>query len=65
VRPPGVTFDQPEQAVFTRVILMEDEAREGLFETAGRVRREALGIEGEVTVDVGYRAEVWKARRHR
>jgi SAM-dependent methyltransferase len=82
VIPPGMPFDQPEQAVFTWdvalnadeligllgtfswVILMDDEARERLFETARRVLRESLGIEGEVTVDVGYRAEAWKARRH-
>jgi SAM-dependent methyltransferase len=50
---------------FSWVILMDDEARERLFETARRVLRESLGIEGEVTVDIGYRAEVWKARRHR
>ena len=49
---------------FSWVILMEDEARERLFETARRVLRDALGISGDVTVDVGYRAEVFKARRH-
>lgn len=45
------------------VILMENEARERLFETARRVLRDALGVSGEVTVDIGYRAEVFKARR--
>ncbi len=49
---------------FSWVILMEDEARERLFETARRVLRDALGVSGDVTVDVGYRAEVFKARRH-
>lgn len=49
---------------FSWVILMEDGARARLFETTRRLLREALGIEGAVTVDVGYRAEVWKARRH-
>jgi SAM-dependent methyltransferase len=49
---------------FSWVILMEDEARERLFETARRVLRDALGVSGEATVDVGYRAEVFKARRH-
>ena len=80
--PPGVPFDQPEQAVFTWdvalnadeligllgtfswVILMEDEARARLFETARRVLCDALGVSGDVTVDIGYRAEAFKARRH-
>jgi SAM-dependent methyltransferase len=48
---------------FSWVILMEDEARERLFDTARRVLREALGVSGDVTVDIGYRAEVFKARR--
>ena len=30
----------------------------------GGLLRDAIGVEGDVTVDVGYRAEVWKARRH-
>ncbi len=49
---------------FSWVILMDDGARERLFETARRLLREELGVSGEVTVDVGYRAEVFKARRH-
>ncbi len=49
---------------FSWVILMQDEARAHLFETARRVLRDALGVEGDVTVDVGYRCEVWRARRH-
>jgi SAM-dependent methyltransferase len=49
---------------FSWVILMEDEARERLFDTARRVLRDALGVAGDVTVDIGYRAEVFKARRH-
>jgi SAM-dependent methyltransferase len=48
---------------FSWVILMEDDARVRLFDTARRLLRDALGIEGDVTVDVGYRAEVWRARR--
>ncbi len=48
---------------FSWVILMEDEARERLFETARRVLRDSLGVSGAVTVDIGYRAEVFKARR--
>ena len=49
---------------FSWVILMEDEARARLFETARRVLRDELGVSGDVTVDMPYRAEVWKARRH-
>ena len=49
---------------FSWVILMEDEARQRLFETARVALRDMLGVSGDVTVDVGYRAEVWKARRH-
>ena len=30
----------------------------------GACLRDALGVEGDVTVDVGYRCEVWRARRH-
>ncbi len=43
---------------------MEDEARVRFFETARRLLRDALGVSGDVTVDIGYRAEVFKARRH-
>jgi SAM-dependent methyltransferase len=49
---------------FSWVILMEDQARARLFETARRVLRDELGVSGDVTVDMPYRAEVWKARRH-
>ena len=49
---------------FSWVILMEDAARERLLETARSVLRDALGVSGDVTVDIGYRAEVFKARRH-
>ena len=49
---------------FSWVILMEDEARVRLFDTARRVLRDALGVSGDVTVDIGYRAEVFKVRRH-
>ena len=41
---------------FSWVILMDDTARERLFETARRVLKDALGVSGDVTVDVGYRA---------
>jgi Methyltransferase domain len=47
------------------VIVMADDKRERLLETARRVLRDALGVSGEVTVDIGYRAEVFRARRRR
>jgi SAM-dependent methyltransferase len=49
---------------FSWVLLMEEDARQRLYETARRVLRDMLGVEGDVTVDVGYRCEVWRARRH-
>ena len=49
---------------FSWVILMEDDARARLLQTARRVLRDMLGVSGDVTVDMPYRAEVWKARRH-
>ena len=49
---------------FSWVLLMEDEARERLLETARVALGDMFGVSGDVTVDVGYRAEVWKARRH-
>jgi SAM-dependent methyltransferase len=48
---------------FSWVILMEDSARERLMETARRALRDSFGVSGDVTVDIGYRAEVFKARR--
>jgi SAM-dependent methyltransferase len=49
---------------FSWVILMEADARQRLFDTARRLLRDALGVEGDVTVEVGYRCEVWRAPRH-
>ena len=51
-------------STFSWVILMEEAARERLFDTARRVLRDMLGVSGDVTVDMRYRAEVFKARRH-
>ncbi len=45
------------------VILMEEDARDSLFEVARSFLRDE-GLEGDLTQDVGYRAGVWKARRH-
>ncbi len=45
------------------VITLPDERRASLFTEARRLLRELMGIEGEVTVDVTFRADVWRARR--
>jgi SAM-dependent methyltransferase len=46
------------------VILMPEDDRQRLFDTARRLLRDALGVEGDTTLDLGYRTEVWRARRH-
>lgn len=48
---------------FSWVILMREEARNRLLETARRALHEMLGA-ADNTVEVGFRADVWKARRH-
>ncbi len=48
---------------FSWVILMEDDARARLLDAARRALRDMLGVDGDATVDVGYRADVWRARR--
>ncbi|HWF16069.1 MAG TPA: class I SAM-dependent methyltransferase [Acidimicrobiales bacterium] len=48
---------------FSWVIVMDDDARRGLYETARTLLRQD-GVVGDVTIDVGYSATVWKARRH-
>jgi SAM-dependent methyltransferase len=48
---------------FSWVILMEDDARSRLLETARRLLGEQLGVDGDATVELGFRADVWKARR--
>jgi SAM-dependent methyltransferase len=45
------------------VITMAPEDRDRLFAEARRLLRDLLGIEGEVTVDVAFRAEAWRSRR--
>jgi hypothetical protein len=48
---------------FSWVLLMREEARTRLLETARTVLDDMLGTTG-ATIDVGFRADVWKARRH-
>lgn len=47
---------------FSWIITMSDERRAEVFDTARRVLRDALGVSGDVTVDVQYRAEAWRTR---
>ena len=48
---------------FSWVLLMEDAARDRLLDAARSALRDMLGVEGDATVDVGYRADVYRARR--
>jgi len=48
---------------FSWVILMREEARNRLLETARRALHDMLGA-ADNTVEVGFRADVWKANRH-
>lgn len=47
---------------FSWVITMDEDKRRGLYEMA-RLLLQQEGIEGDATIDVGYGAQVWKARR--
>ena len=46
------------------VITMAEERREALIAETRRLLRDALGIEGDLTVDVAFRADAWRTRRH-
>jgi SAM-dependent methyltransferase len=47
---------------FSWIILMPEAQREKAFAEARRVLKEGLGVEGDVTVDVQYRADAWRTR---
>jgi SAM-dependent methyltransferase len=47
---------------FSWVITMDEATRAGVFEAARRMLR-AQGVEGEATVDLEYRSDVWRTRR--
>ena len=49
-------------ATFSWVINLADDEREALFTEARRLLKEFLGVEGEVTVDVDFRCDAWRAR---
>jgi len=47
---------------FSSIITMDDDARERVFSEARRLLRDLLGVEGDVTVDVAFRADCWKSQ---
>jgi SAM-dependent methyltransferase len=49
---------------FSWIITMPEETRVRVIAEARRLLRELLGVEGEVTVDVAFRSEAWRSRRH-
>ena len=46
------------------IITLPEERRQRVFDEARRLLRELLGVEGDVTVDVAFRADAWRSRRH-
>jgi SAM-dependent methyltransferase len=48
---------------FSWIITMPDDRRARVVDEARRILGEVLGIKGEVTVDVAFRAEAWRTRR--
>ena len=46
------------------IITMAPDRRERVIAEARRLLRELLGVEGEVTVDVAFRADAWRSRRN-
>jgi len=49
---------------FSWIITMPEETRTRVVAAARRLLRELLGVEGEVTVDVAFRADAWRSRRN-
>jgi SAM-dependent methyltransferase len=48
---------------FSWIVTMPDDRREHLFVEARRMLRELLGVSGDVTFDVAFRADAWRSRR--
>lgn len=46
------------------IITMPEETRLRVISEARRLLKELLGVEGDVTVDVAFRAEAWRSRRN-
>jgi SAM-dependent methyltransferase len=49
---------------FSWIITMPHETRERVLGEARRLLRDALGVEGDVTVDVAFRSDAWRTHRH-
>jgi SAM-dependent methyltransferase len=49
---------------FSWIITMPEETRTRVTAEARRLLRDLLGVEGEVTVDVAFRSDAWRSRRH-
>jgi hypothetical protein len=48
---------------FSWIITMPEETRRRVIQEARRLLEESLGVDGEATVDVAFRADAWRARR--
>jgi SAM-dependent methyltransferase len=46
------------------IITMPEETRQRVVAEARRLLKDLLGVEGDVTVDVAFRANAWRSRRH-
>ena len=49
-------------STLSTIITLPDHRRERVTAEARRLLRELLGVEGEVTVDVAFRADAWRSR---
>ena len=49
---------------FSSIITMPEAKRQDVFSEARRLLAELLGVKGDVTVDVAFRADAWRSRRH-
>ena len=45
---------------FSWILMMDDATRAGVLAEARRLLKELLGVEGDVTVDIGFRADTWR-----
>jgi hypothetical protein len=45
------------------IITLDDDTRHRVLQRARRLLAELLGVEGEVTVDVGFRADAHRSRK--
>jgi SAM-dependent methyltransferase len=59
----GLTADELIRllATFSWVINLAHDEREALFTEARRLLKEFLGVEGDVTIDVDFRCDAWRA----